>query len=90
METIGKKLRALRLGADMSIRELADKCQSSNPYICNVEQEKLIPHLAIISRIANALGYDTYIKFVPKGAETSFTEDDLLYVGEIKDKRFNK
>jgi transcriptional regulator with XRE-family HTH domain len=52
---IGPRVRALREGMDLSLRELAERSGVSAPMLSQVERGETSPTLAIAGRIANGL-----------------------------------
>jgi transcriptional regulator with XRE-family HTH domain len=54
-EIFGAHLRALRLARDMTQPQLAERCGSNVPFISNVERGVMLPGLAMLIRLADAL-----------------------------------
>ena len=52
----GEFLRAQRRLAQLSLRELADRTQVSNPYLSQIERGLYRPSAAVLKSIAGALG----------------------------------
>ena len=52
---LGPRVRALREGMDLSLRDLADRCGVSAPMLSQVERGKTSPTLAVAARIAAGL-----------------------------------
>jgi len=55
-EIFGTHLRALRLARDLTQPQLAERCGSNVPFISNVERGVMLPGLAMLIRLADALG----------------------------------
>ncbi len=53
---VGKRLRDIRLQEKLTQEELADKANTSNIYICRIENGTASPSLDMLSSISNALG----------------------------------
>src|SRR5688500_11380086 len=53
--TIGPRLRALREGMDLSLRDLAERTGVSAPMLSQVERGETSPTLAVAGRIAAGL-----------------------------------
>src|SRR4051812_38179428 len=59
-EAIGRRIRDLRLGADLSAEQLAARAETSLASISRVERGLVRePSYALLSRIATALGFTT-------------------------------
>jgi transcriptional regulator with XRE-family HTH domain len=56
LEVLGALLRAQRLAADLSLRELSDRTRVSNAYLSQVERGLHEPSLSVLRAIASALG----------------------------------
>ena len=52
---LGPRVRALREGMDLSLRDLADRCGVSAPMLSQVERGETSPTLAVAARIAAGL-----------------------------------
>ena len=52
---LGPRVRALREGMDLSLRDLADRCGVSAPMLSQVERGETSPTLAVAERIAGGL-----------------------------------
>jgi transcriptional regulator with XRE-family HTH domain len=55
-EVFGAHLRALRLARGLTQPQLAERCDSNVPFISNVERGVMLPGLAMLLRLADALG----------------------------------
>jgi len=56
VEALGALLRAQRLAADLSLRELAERASVSNAYLSQLERGLHEPSLSVLKAIASALG----------------------------------
>ena len=56
LEVLGALLRAQRVAADLSLRELADRTKVSNAYLSQLERGLHEPSLGVLRAIASALG----------------------------------
>jgi transcriptional regulator with XRE-family HTH domain len=54
-EIFGAHMRALRLERGLTQPQLAERCDSNVPFISNVERGVMLPGLAILLRLADAL-----------------------------------
>ncbi|MFD2261724.1 helix-turn-helix domain-containing protein [Lacibacterium aquatile] len=59
-DILAKNLRMLRAGAGLSQEDLADLAQVDRTYIGGLERSVRNPTLAVIERIARALGVEPY------------------------------
>jgi DNA-binding XRE family transcriptional regulator len=67
-DNIARKLIALRLGAGMTQRQLADLVGTTPSAICRLENAEYEGHsLAMLNRIAAALNQRVELRFVPLG-----------------------
>ena len=55
-EIFGAHLRELRLARGLTQPQLAERCDSNVPFISNVERGVMLPGLAMLLRLADALG----------------------------------
>lgn len=55
-QNIGTRLRHARLSAALQMRELAEAAGCSESYISKIESGKVLPSLAMLHRLASALG----------------------------------
>jgi transcriptional regulator with XRE-family HTH domain len=53
---IGNRIRKIRLQQGRTIQEVADACQCSKALLSKIENDKVIPAVATLSKIAKALG----------------------------------
>jgi transcriptional regulator with XRE-family HTH domain len=56
LEALGRTIRGERLGARLSLRELADRTGVSNAYLSQIERGLHEPSLSVLTAIAAALG----------------------------------
>jgi transcriptional regulator with XRE-family HTH domain len=56
LEALGALLRAQRLAADLSLRELSERTSVSNAYLSQLERGLHEPSLTVLRAIASALG----------------------------------
>lgn len=54
-EIFGAHLRELRLARGLTQPQLAERCESNVPFISNVERGVMLPGLAMLLRLADAL-----------------------------------
>jgi transcriptional regulator with XRE-family HTH domain len=54
-EVFGAHLRALRTARLLTQQQLADRCESNEPFISNLERGVKIPSLSMLLRLADAL-----------------------------------
>ncbi len=53
---IGNHIRKIRIQQGRTIQEVADECQCSKALLSKIENSKVVPALASLSKIAKALG----------------------------------
>jgi transcriptional regulator with XRE-family HTH domain len=75
MEALGSFIRTQRKLADLSLRELAEMTEVSNPYLSQLERGLHQPSVRVLKAIANALNLS---------AETLLVQAGLLEHGEDK------
>jgi transcriptional regulator with XRE-family HTH domain len=73
MEALGSFIRTQRKLADLSLRELAEMTEVSNPYLSQLERGLHQPSVRVLKSIANALNLS---------AETLLVQAGLLEDGE--------
>ena len=56
IEALGALLRAQRIAADLSLRELSERASVSNAYLSQLERGLHEPSLSVLRAIASALG----------------------------------
>jgi len=56
IEALGALLRAQRIAADLSLRELSERASVSNAYLSQLERGLHEPSLSVLKAIASALG----------------------------------
>ncbi|HYK01956.1 MAG TPA: helix-turn-helix transcriptional regulator [Thermoanaerobaculia bacterium] len=54
-EIFGAHMRELRLARGLTQPQLAERCESNVPFISNVERGVMLPGLAMLLRLADAL-----------------------------------
>jgi len=54
-EIFGRHLRELRLARGLTQPQLAERCDSNVPFISNVERGVMLPGLAMLLRLGDAL-----------------------------------
>jgi transcriptional regulator with XRE-family HTH domain len=59
LRSLGAAIKRARTGAGLSLRELAARCDSSAPFLSQVERGHAAPSLAMLIRIASALDTTT-------------------------------
>ena len=57
LATLGPRIRALREGLSLSLRDLAERSGVSAPMLSQVERGETSPTLAVAARIAEAIVY---------------------------------
>ena len=77
MEALGSFIRTQRKLADLSLRELAEMTEVSNPYLSQLERGLHQPSVRVLKSIANALNVS---------AETLLVQAGLLEDGEEGDR----
>ncbi len=56
LETLGSLLRAQRIAADLSLRELSERTKVSNAYLSQLERGLHEPSLSVLRAVSSALG----------------------------------
>jgi len=66
MEKIGENIKEVRIKQNLSQKNLAEKCNCKQSMICYIEKGDRNPSLAMLFKLASALGttVDTLIKGV--------------------------
>jgi len=73
---LGTKIKNLRLGAGMTLDEVARKTHLSKGFLSQVENNKVSPHIDTLNRIANKLGVEIgYFFRDPRADEQKITRD---------------
>ena len=67
MEALGSFIRAQRKLADLSLRELAEMTEVSNPYLSQLERGLHQPSVRVLKAIANALNVSAETLLVQAG-----------------------
>jgi transcriptional regulator with XRE-family HTH domain len=78
MEALGSFIRTQRKLADLSLRELAEMTEVSNPYLSQLERGLHQPSVRVLKSIANALNVSAETLLVQAG----LLEDDDAREGE--------
>jgi len=68
VETLGRRLRALRAGAGRTVASVAAEAGLSVPYIANLENGRGNPTVAALDRLARALGTELTLDLGPPGS----------------------
>ena len=68
---LAHEMRRYRLKKGVSIKRLADRADVSVSTIVGLEREALTPRIYQLHRIANALGCEIDIAFVPMGVQNA-------------------
>ena len=75
LEALGAMLRAQRVAAELSLRELSDRTKVSNAYLSQVERGLHEPSLSVLRAIASALGVPL-ASLLARAGVLDGTEDD--------------
>ena len=87
---IGAFIRAQRLAAEVSIRQLAERAGVSNPYLSQIERGLRKPSAEILQQIARALEISSETLYVRAGILDEPT-DELDLIAEIRrDRHINE
>jgi transcriptional regulator with XRE-family HTH domain len=86
LDELGALLRAERLAAGLSLRDLADRTKVSNAYLSQLERGLHEPSLRVLSAIADALAIPLgsllaragMIDAAPEGADAAIQQDPRL------------
>jgi len=70
-ETFGQKLKKLRQGEGLTIKDLADQVGMKPQYISDLEDDKVLPHVAEIISLARTLSVDPSAFLEQRPAGTS-------------------
>lgn len=68
---VGRSLRALRKAANLTLEELATRCDLSQPFLSQIETGRARPSLNALHRVAQALGTTAYELMGPESEEQS-------------------
>jgi len=68
---LGANIRRLREDLAVSQEAFADSCEIDRTYISGIERGRRNPTIAVVARIADALGVDISRLFDPDGAPLS-------------------
>jgi len=71
VDTLGRRLRALRAGAGRTVASVAAEAGLSVPYIANLENGRGNPTVAALERLARALGTELTLDLAPTGSRAA-------------------
>lgn len=75
---IGSFIRELRRGAQISLRELADRAGVSNPYLSQIERGLRKPSAEVLQQLASALRVSTPLMYLRAGLLDGKEGQDVL------------
>ena len=78
---LGKNVKKFRLMRSMRQKDLAELCDSSDSYIGHIENERGIPSLEMVVKIANALEVT-----VDQLLSESYKSPEVIYLREIAER----
>jgi transcriptional regulator with XRE-family HTH domain len=81
MEALGSFIRTQRKLADLSLRELAEMTEVSNPYLSQLERGLHQPSVRVLKSIANALNLSAETLLVQAGLLENGGEDGEAVAG---------
>ena len=81
MEALGSFIRTQRKLADLSLRELAEMTEVSNPYLSQLERGLHQPSVRVLKSIANALNVSAETLLVQAGLLENGGEDGEAVAG---------
>lgn len=73
-KSFGASLRQLRKSKMLSLVQLSEQSGVSNPYLSQIENDKFVPSLEILRKLAVALDHDIYMLALGAGI---YSEEDL-------------
>ncbi|WP_431027804.1 helix-turn-helix domain-containing protein [Lysinibacillus sp. LZ02] len=73
-KSFGASLRLLRKSKMLSLVQLSEQSGVSNPYLSQIENDKFVPSLEILRKLATALDSDLYELAIEAGI---YSEEDL-------------
>lgn len=73
---LGPTLRQHRKAAGMTMQELADRCDLSQPFLSQIENSRAMPSLYALHRVAQALGTTTVALLEPTYSEVTLVRAD--------------
>lgn len=78
---LGTVLQLLRIANNLSIKELAEKINTSSAYISEIEANKKKPSLELLSKYSEALGVNTstILYFDEEGSQFGYKYQKLLF-----------
>lgn len=88
--TLGDYLREQRLGARMSLRQLADLAGVSNPYLSQIERGLRKPSAEVLQQIAKALRISAEQVYVRAGILTPEEEGGSVELAILGDSRLTE
>lgn len=92
-ETIGKKIRQIRLEHDLSQEELSEKIEISPRHMCTIENGKSFPSIETFVKIAKALDIDINKFFNLSVDNTDVLRDeiyDMVQMSSVSELRLIK
>ena len=81
MEALGSFIRTQRKLADLSLRELAEMTEVSNPYLSQLERGLHQPSVRVLKSIADALNVSAETLLVQAGLLEGATEEGEVAAG---------
>lgn len=88
---LGPALRQRRKAAGMTMQELADRCDLSQPFLSQIENSRAMPSLFALHRVAQALGTTTVALLEPAVSEVTLVragEGEAFFLAEGASTRF--
>ncbi|MCY3648985.1 MAG: XRE family transcriptional regulator [Acidimicrobiaceae bacterium] len=88
---LGPALRQRRKAAGMTMQELADRCDLSQPFLSQIENSRAMPSLFALHRVAQALGTTTVALLDPAVSEVTLVragEGEAFFLAEGARTRF--
>ncbi len=82
-ETIGKKIRQIRLEHDLSQEELSEKIEISPRHMCTIENGKSFPSIETFVKIAKALDIDINQFFNLTINNTDYLREEIYNLVQI-------
>ena len=77
---IGNVLKSLRIIRDLTVKELAEKIDSTSSYICDVESNRKRPSLDMLEKYSKALEVNrsTLLFFDEQGKQYNYNHQKML------------
>ncbi len=72
---VGKNIRAIRKAQNLTIDELAEKCDFQSPYLSDIERGERNITLQTLTKILNALDVDSGNVLIPERIQESANQD---------------